>query len=85
MRGAGTTLDAGGLLALPGIVDLHGDAFEHLLSAGAGGPLSCRRRAGRGGPAVAGERHHHGLPRNHLIPGNPGSVGGTRWSQSWRP
>lgn len=30
-RGAGTTLDAGGLLALPGIVDLHGDAFEHLL------------------------------------------------------
>jgi alpha-D-ribose 1-methylphosphonate 5-triphosphate diphosphatase len=26
--GAGRTLDAGGLLVLPGIVDIHGDAFE---------------------------------------------------------
>lgn len=30
-HGGGTTIDAGGLLVLPGIVDLHGDAFEHLL------------------------------------------------------
>lgn len=30
-HGGGTTLDANGLLVLPGIVDLHGDAFEHLL------------------------------------------------------
>jgi alpha-D-ribose 1-methylphosphonate 5-triphosphate diphosphatase len=26
--GSGATIDAGGLLALPGIVDIHGDAFE---------------------------------------------------------
>ena len=30
-RGAGRTLDAQGLLVLPGIVDIHGDAFERQL------------------------------------------------------
>ncbi len=44
--GAARRIDASGLLVLPGIVDLHGDAFERQLQPrpGVGFPVGPRRR-----------------------------------------
>jgi alpha-D-ribose 1-methylphosphonate 5-triphosphate diphosphatase PhnM len=65
--GKGLSLNAAGLLVLPGIVDIHGDA-------------SGRYRAAGYRAAVARQRHHHRVPRGHAVVGTgsarPGCVAG---------
>ena len=67
--GRGAELDARGLLVLPGIVDIHGDAFERQLQPRPGVGFRRRHRAARHRGAVAGERHHHRVPRRDAVVG----------------
>ena len=69
-HGAGPLgIDASGLKVLPGIVDLHGDAFERQMMPRAGRRFSRRCRAGRQRPAGDRQRHHHGVSRHDLVVG----------------
>ena len=62
-------IDAGGLLVLPGIVDLHGDAFERQMMPRPGVDFPDRCGAGRQRPAGDRQRHHHGVSRHDLVVG----------------
>ena len=83
----GSELDARGLLVLPGIVDIHGDAFERQLQPRPGVGFRRRHRVARYRGAAAGERHHHGVPRRDAVMGAGAAQPrrpGRRCSMRWR-
>ena len=62
-------IDASGLMVLPGIVDLHGDAFERQMMPRPGVDFPDRCGAGRQRPAGDQQRHHDRLSRHDLVVG----------------
>ena len=66
---ARSRIDARGLMVLPGIVDLHGDAFERQIMPRPGRRFSDRRGADRQRPAGDRQRHHHRVSCHDLVVG----------------
>ena len=66
---APSSLDARGLLVLPGIVDLHGDAFERQMMPRPGVDFPVDVALSRQRPAGDRQRHHHGVSRHDLVVG----------------
>ena len=67
--GARRRFDARGLFALPGIIDLHGDAFERQMQPRPGVDFPDPARAARHRGAIARQRHHHRDARHHPVLG----------------
>jgi len=67
----GQSFDASELLVMPGIVDLHGDAFERQLQLGRGWIFHLIWRCGIR-VSVARERDHHGVSWGDVVVGTGG-------------
>ena len=67
--GRGAELDACGLLVLPGIVDIHGDAFERQLQPRPGVGFAADIALHDTETQLAGEWHHHCVPRCDAVVG----------------
>ena len=67
--GGGACLDVGDLLVAPGLVDMHGDAFERQLMPRPGVMIDLEVALLDTDRQLASQRRHHGLSRHHLVLG----------------